>query len=309
MVSPGGTDGTRGGTAPWTGHVSSAGHSGRTLRRPPHKDAPSRLRALTTVSIMGVELGRSVPQGRAIINGALQREMKHVLCELSAVRCEVARPLALWRAMSGGGWLAEKKVLETWMAVVESAKGGAGMPAKAFGEASTVLISVFDLISGMGMAKSDMQGNATTVTNAANGSADVTLQQLVDGELDATGANHKAISTNGKTTACALLWLLRALNFILKMLQELMSSQTIELSDAVYKGYEASLKKHHGMVVRGTFNVAVKAAPYRKTFVAKLGPSEDEVFAALRPVVDEIQKMVDGLQQYLVSKNKDYFSP
>ena len=43
---------------------------------------------------------------------------------------------------------------------------------------------------------------------------------------------------------------------------------------ASYGRYENSLKPHHGMVIKGTFSVAVKAAPNREDFMKKLGPDE-----------------------------------
>lgn len=205
------------------------------------------------------------------------------------------------------GWLAEKAVVEQWLSLAKEAQG-AEVSAKAFGEASTTLISVFDLITGMGVAKSDMDGNAKTVTKAAGGDAGVTLQQLVDAELDAPGANKKTIAADGTKVSCALLWLLRALKFILALLEALMADPSVELSAAVYKGYESTLRPHHGMMTRGVFNVAVKAAPYRKTFVAKLGPSEAEVFTKLSEVMPAATELVTALQSYLAGKDA-LFSP
>jgi len=208
------------------------------------------------------------------------------------------------------GWLADKKVVETWNAVVQkSEESGGEVPAKAFGEAATVLISVFDLITGMGMAKSDMQGNATTVTNSATDEA-VTLQKLVMDEISNSGKTPKALSTDGKTTSCALLWLLRALQFILVMLENLKQDPSLELNKAVSNGYEASLKPHHGYAIKLIFNTALKAAPYRKDFMQKLGPSDEAVMEALGPVIAEVKPMVSALQAFLESKGgSDYFKP
>ena len=36
------------------------------------------------------------------------------------------------------------------------------------------------------------------------------------------------------------------------------------------KGYESTLSKHHGFVVRGIFGVAMKACPWRAKFFEKL---------------------------------------
>ena len=85
---------------------------------------------------------------------------------------------------------------------------------------------------------------------------------MVKAELDGKSEKEIAkIAGDGKTTTCALLWLVRALYFILKMLDPLVNEPDKTLSACVLAGYEVSLKPHHGMMIRGTFSMAVKAAP------------------------------------------------
>ena len=57
------------------------------------------------------------------------------------------------------GWLADSQVVGKWAALEKEDP----IPALAFAEASLSLISVFDLINGMGTPKGDMVGNAETV--------------------------------------------------------------------------------------------------------------------------------------------------
>merc|ERR1712032_235425 len=141
----------------------------------------------------------------------------------------------------------------------------------------------------------DMKGNATTLANKAEGN--VTLETLVNGETDNKNEKElKKISSDGKTAACALLWLVRALNFILKLLDVLMSTDK-KLSDCVMAGYEVSLKPHHGMVIKATFSGAVKMAPKREDFIKKLGPSEQEVFDALAAKLPVVKGLVDSMQE------------
>ena len=83
------------------------------------------------------------------------------------------------------GWLETSGVVGEW---VELGKGDlAAIPADKFGAAATTLIGVFDLISGMGMAKGDMDKNANTVKAAAEANSGKTLQELVDAPLDFIG--------------------------------------------------------------------------------------------------------------------------
>merc|ERR1711934_291358 len=106
-----------------------------------------------------------------------------------------------------------------------------------------------------------------------------TVNELILAEID--GKDAKAIGKlvgDGKAMSCATLWLCRALLFIKTMMQNLLSDRTMKMKDCVYKGYEAGLKQYHGMMIRGTFSVAVNAAPTREVFIAKLDSSEEAAF-------------------------------
>ena len=132
------------------------------------------------------------------------------------------------------GWLAETSIVEKWLALAEHAKEEGVLncttlkiPAAEFAAAAQSLISVFDLISGMGMAKGDMVGNATTVEKAAKAYAanprpiwgclrdPVALQDLIGEETEGLGEKAlKSLSQDGKTITCALLWLARGLPLV-----------------------------------------------------------------------------------------------
>ena len=75
------------------------------------------------------------------------------------------------------------------------------------------------------------------------------------------------MSSSRRCGRCALLWLARVLYFILKLLEPLCDDPKMELSKCVLVGYDVSLKPHHGMIVKCTFSVAVKAASSRTTFM------------------------------------------
>ena len=73
----------------------------------------------------------------------------------------------------------------------------------------------------------------------------------------------------------------RALIFIEKLLQTYMEQQDKSLKDCTLAGYEVSLKPHHGMIVRGTFTMCVKACPKREDFTKMLDPDPASVGAGL----------------------------
>eukprot|EP00965_Chrysotila_dentata_P227606 6196115-Pleurochrysis_carterae.AAC.2 len=69
-------------------------------------------------------------------------------------------------------WLEDSQVLSKWKAVTLTETG---VPAKPFLTAAKAIISLFDLIAGMGMVKGDMVGNAETLEKLV-GDSDTTLQ-------------------------------------------------------------------------------------------------------------------------------------
>ena len=177
--------------------------------------------------------------------------------------------MSLIMAEPGSGWLQRTNVVAKWKALSKTLPD---IPAAEFAGAAHTLISVFDLINGMAMAKGDMVKNANTVQSAAEIAAPgATLQMLVDHEC--RGADDKAIkkiAEDGKKVTCALLWLLRALYFIQRMLDPLVGDPSKKLSECVMAGYEVSLKPHHGFMATTAFSVGVKAAPSRDALLRQL---------------------------------------
>jgi len=197
------------------------------------------------------------------------------------------------RAMA---WLTDSKVLEKWTRAAQLVDGK--VPGAEFVEASQAIISIFDLISGMSIPKGDMEGNATTL--GKNLAAGQTVEACVEAEL--AGGNLKKLIADGKTSTCALLWLSRALFFIHGLLLAMIADTSKSVKDCVLAGYETSLKPHHGFVTRNVFAVAVKAAPYRADFIAKVGPSDEAVMASFKEVMPEFEKVINSLSAFLKAK-------
>jgi hypothetical protein len=116
------------------------------------------------------------------------------------------------------------------------------------------------------------------------------------------------VADTRSSVASAAHRLSRALNFIGKMLQVLVNDPSKKMSECVYAGYEASLRPHHGMIIRGTFSAAVSMAPSRDKFMAKLGPDETVVIAALKEGMPMITELVTSIQSFLVSKDAKSFA-
>lgn len=152
------------------------------------------------------------------------------------------------------------------------------------------------MISGMSIPKGDMLGNATTL--GKNLKPGQSVQAAVQEEL-ATGTAVKKLTGDGKTSTCALLWLTRALFFIHDLIVAMVENPTKELKDCVLAGYENTLKPHHGFMTKNVFSVAVKAAPYRKDFISKVGPSDEVVMGSFKEVLPLFKGTIDTLLNFL----------
>ncbi|KAK3577185.1 hypothetical protein CHS0354_037525 [Potamilus streckersoni] len=146
-------------------------------------------------------------------------------------------------------------------------KSDGGIPTESYLGACKSLVPIFDKLNATAFApvKMDFQGNIRKmhqkyITNSAEFT---TLQQIVISEIKAK--QHQ----NPNSATVALLWMKRGLQFVSIFMQELVKGEQ-DLGTAVSKAYTGSLKPYHGWVVRGVFAVAVKALPYRSTFLSLL---------------------------------------
>ena len=210
--------------------------------------------------------------------------------------------------VASSGWLDSSQVCAKWKALKVAADSKQGqMPAAEFADASLAIISVFDLISGMGVPASDMKGNANTIAKIARQSTpSATVNQLILAEIGGRDAKAVAkLADDGKTMCCAVLWLCRALLFVKTMISLLSSDRTLKLRDCVNKGYEAGLKQHHGMLIRGTFSIAVNAAPSREVFIAKLDSSEDAALAKIADLLPDFEVLLATTRAFLKENGID----
>jgi len=189
-------------------------------------------------------------------------------------------------------WLEASCVKQKWQKVAESMTAEDEVDGAAFVEASKCIITIFDLITGMSIPKGDMDGNATTL--GKNVGAGQSVQACILAELKS--GDLKKLIADGSKSVCACLWLVRALFFIRGMIQALVDDKDVptdkkkSLKDCVLEGYKDSLAPHHGFMTKGVFQVAVKAAPYRDTFIAKLGDDYNSVldeFIAIKPFFEK----------------------
>ena len=81
----------------------------------------------------------------------------------------------------------------------------------------------------------------------------------------------KQSGTKDGTCACSLLWLKRAMQFLVAMIDELAKDPSKTLSAAVTDAYENTLKPFHGRMVQTMMWGVTKGLPGRDHFEQKLG--------------------------------------
>jgi len=140
-----------------------------------------------------------------------------------------------------------------------------------FLQASESVVTLFDHLGSTAFAavQKDMTGNIKKIRDrqTSHPNKSDTLQNLCTNEL----AEGKHTATEG------LVWLHRGLEFTEKALRKNIDNPNEELATSFTNAYGETLRKHHNMIVRGVFGLAMKACPYRVDFYKKLGEDATEV--------------------------------
>lgn len=132
------------------------------------------------------------------------------------------------------------------------------------------VLPVFNVLGGKVFSpiRADIQGNIDKLNEKYNTDKNgfARLMAMLQKEVD-EGRN----ATSGRAIE-ALLWLKRALEFILNFLSEIHGGNE-NLADCATKAYNGTLKQYHNWIVQKLFAVAVHAMPSLRTFKRELAPS------------------------------------
>ncbi|KAI8885956.1 glycolipid transfer protein [Backusella circina FSU 941] len=165
-----------------------------------------------------------------------------------------------------------------------------GIDTVQFLEATEGLVKLFDLLgsSAFSVVQKDMNGNIAKIKARfdANPAINGTLQSLMAAEAP----EKKRVATEG------LLWLTRGLDFTAQALARSLEDPNEELNISFTKAYENTLRKHHNMLVRPVFGLAMKACPYRKDFYEKLGCLTDAGIAQMKEWLAALQNIISIIQ-------------
>lgn len=165
--------------------------------------------------------------------------------------------------------------------------------------ASESLVKLFDLLgsSAFAVVQKDMTGNIEKIRKKllADPIQSSTLQDLILQE-----ANGK-----DKTATQGLLWLCRGLEFTCQAMVETIQNPTSELTKTFTDSYSKTLSKHHGMLIKPIFKLAMKACPYREDFFKKLGSDQEKVNEQLKNWVDALATIVKIIMDFFASGKYD----
>ncbi|KAG4395352.1 hypothetical protein GLYMA_20G207400v4 [Glycine max] len=117
--------------------------------------------------------------------------------------------------------------------------------------------------AAMALVKSDIGGNISRLESkySSNPTKFNYLYSLVQVEVETKTAKSSSSCTNG------LLWLTRAMDFLVALFQNLIEHADWSMSQACTDSYNKTLKKWHGWLASSSFTVAMKLAPDRKKFM------------------------------------------
>ncbi|XP_011080077.1 glycolipid transfer protein 1 isoform X1 [Sesamum indicum] len=175
---------------------------------------------------------------------------------------------------------------------------------KPFLDVCKLILPVIDKFgAAMALVKSDIGGNITRLENKylTNPTKYEHLYSMVQEEVDAKTAKGSSSCTNG------LLWLTRAMDFLVELFRNLIHHQDWAMSQACTDSYNKTLKQWHGWLASSSFTVAMKLAPDRTKFLEVVGGKGDvnsdiEKFCAtFAPFLEENHKFLasvgmDGLK-------------
>lgn len=149
---------------------------------------------------------------------------------------------------------------------------GGAMLTKPFLDICKHILPVVDKFgASMALVKSDVGGNLLRLESKylSNPSEYSLLYSMVRAEVEAKNAKSSSSCTN------ALLWLTRAMDFLVVLFSNLMEHADWTMSQACVHSYNKTLKNWHGWLTSSSFTVAMKLVPDRKKFVDVIGGTGD----------------------------------
>ncbi|CAI0463843.1 unnamed protein product [Linum tenue] len=135
------------------------------------------------------------------------------------------------------------------------------MLTKPFLDVCKLILPVIDKFgAALAIVKSDI-GERLETKYSSDPTKYKLLYSMIQEEVQAKTAKGSSSCTNG------LLWLTRAMDFLVELFRNLLTHQDWTMSQACTDSYSKTLKKFHGWLASSSFSVAMKLAPDRKKFM------------------------------------------
>ncbi|CAN1279268.1 Glycolipid transfer protein 1 [Linum perenne] len=116
------------------------------------------------------------------------------------------------------------------------------------------------------------------------------LYTMIQEEVQAKTAKGSSSCTNG------LLWLTRAMDFLVELFRNLLTHQDWTMSQACTDSYCKTLKKFHGWLASSSFTVAMKLGPDRKKFM--------DVVSGTGDINADIERFCSTFSPFLAENHK-----
>eukprot|EP00879_Flechtneria_rotunda_P011766 GHRR01012289.1.p1 GENE.GHRR01012289.1~~GHRR01012289.1.p1 ORF type:complete len:184 (+),score=49.21 GHRR01012289.1:493-1044(+) len=156
--------------------------------------------------------------------------------------------------------------------------------------------------TGLGLIKSDISNNIQRLRDRflTNPIQFQLLFSIIDEEVSRNDHTH------GKSCTKGLLWLKRAMEFMMAIMEKLLDDPNAALSDVVYEKYYATLNKWHGMLASSAFNVAYWFVPSRQTFMNKVaGGDNPQALEQMRQFVNSFSPLLAEVHESLDKRGLD----
>ncbi|CAN8268875.1 unnamed protein product [Cochlearia groenlandica] len=118
-------------------------------------------------------------------------------------------------------------------------------------------------------------------------------------------------SKKPKSCSRAILWLTRAMDFTLALLQRLVKDMSQNMEKAVEESYNLTIKPWHGWISSAAFKVALKLVPSNNTFINVLAAKEesqemvkDDITSLISLLIPLLSQLHSLLELYEVHKLK-----
>ncbi|CAN8258573.1 unnamed protein product [Cochlearia groenlandica] len=123
--------------------------------------------------------------------------------------------------------------------------------------------------------------------------------------------SKEGLSKKPKSCSRAALWLTRAMDFTLELLQRLVKDMSQNMEQAVEESYNLTIKPWHGWISSAAFKVALKLVPSNKTFINVLAAKDesqeivkDDIISLISLLIPLLSQLHSILEIYEVHKLK-----